>query len=73
MMTLKYLHGDTMPNRIKEIMQKQKITQIDLARMTGINQAELSRIINEKKTVTLPTARKISKALGWGIDHIWPD
>lgn len=60
-------------NRLREIMEKQRITQKDLARMTGIDQGELSRIINEKRAVTLATAKRIAKALYCSIEHIWPD
>ena len=60
-------------NKIKEIMRVRKITQLELSKLTGIDQGELSRIINERKTVTLPTAKRISKALGYSIEYIWPD
>ncbi|MGE4274406.1 MAG: helix-turn-helix transcriptional regulator [Desulfitobacterium sp.] len=62
-----------MANRIKEILQRQGLTQKELAEKTGIDPSELSKIILEKKTVTLPVMKRISKALGWGMDHIWPD
>lgn len=60
-------------NRINEIRKKQKITQVELSKITGIAQSELSQIINEKKTVNIETAKKISKALGYSIEYIWPD
>lgn len=60
-------------NRIKEIIERRGISQTELARMTGIDQGELSKIINERKTVTLPTAKRISKVLGYSMDYIWPD
>jgi plasmid maintenance system antidote protein VapI len=54
-------------------MERRKMTQTELSKLTGIDQGELSRIINEKKTVTLPTAKRISKALGYSVEYIWPD
>lgn len=60
-------------NRINEIRKKQKVTQENLAEMTGIAQSEISLIINEKKTVTIETAKKIARALGYSVEYIWPD
>lgn len=67
------LTGGARMNRIKEIIERRGISQTELARMTGIDQGELSKIINERKTVTLPTAKRISKVLGYSMDYIWPD
>ena len=64
--------GDEM-NRIREVMKKKDITQKDLANAVNIDQGTLSKIINEKKEITLKTARKISDALGFGIDYLWPN
>ncbi len=60
-------------NRIREVMRKKGITQKDLANAVNIDQGTLSKIINEKKEITLKTARKISDALGFGIDYLWPN
>ena len=60
-------------NRIREIMKRKQITQEELSRTTGITQGTLSKIINEKKEITLTTARRISDALGYGVDYIWPN
>ena len=60
-------------NRIKQIRKKQKLRQVELAEMTGIDQGDLSKIENDKKTLTLETAKKISRALGYSIEYIWPD
>lgn len=59
-------------NRLKEIMQRRGITQEELSAMTGISQGALSKIINDKKEITLSTARKISNALTVPIDFLWP-
>ena len=60
-------------NRIKEILKKKCINQTDFAKSIGVDNATFSKIVNEKKEITLPTAKKISNALGWGIDYIWYD
>ena len=60
-------------NRIKQIMKKQGITQKDLEEITGISQGDLSKIIaGKKERLSLATAAKISKALGYSMEHIWP-
>ncbi|MDR3602098.1 MAG: helix-turn-helix transcriptional regulator [Desulfosporosinus sp.] len=60
-------------NRIKQIRKKQKLTQGELAEMAGIDQSDLSKIENDKKSITLDTAKKIARALGYSVEHIWPD
>jgi len=69
---LKHFLGDENVNRIREIMARKDITQKELAATLNIDQGTLSKIINEKKEITLKTARKISDKLGYGIDYIWP-
>lgn len=63
--------GDLM-NRIQEIMDKHDWKQKDLARMTGLDQGDISRYINEKVEISLKNAQKISKAMGCPTDYIWP-
>lgn len=65
--------GDEMVNRIKQIRKKQKLTQQELAEMAEIDQSDLSKIENNKKTITLDTAKKIARALGHSVEYIWPD
>jgi transcriptional regulator with XRE-family HTH domain len=67
------LIGGEIVNRIREIMKRRGITQEELSKMTGISQGTLSKIINEKKEITLTTARKLSDSLGYGVDYIWPN
>ena len=66
--------GDEM-NRVREVMKEKGLTQKDLQAVTGIDQAALSRIINERnrRSITLDTCKRISKALGYPIEYIWPD
>lgn len=60
-------------NKIKQIMKKQGITQVELEEMTGISQGDLSKIIAGKKVrLTLMNAAKISNALGHSVEYIWP-
>jgi len=60
-------------NRIKQIMKKQGITQVDLERMTGIAQPDISEIVlGKKERLTLVNASKIAKALGFSVEYIWP-
>lgn len=65
--------GDGGVNRIREVMKKKGMNQKDLAEKVGIDQGTLSKIINGKKEITLKTARKLSDALGFGIDYLWPN
>jgi len=59
-------------NKIREILKARGLKQEDLQKMTGIDQSTLSKIINGKKEITLTTAKKISSALGYSIEYIWP-
>lgn len=60
-------------NRLREIMLLKRITQERLSEMTGVSRSDISKIINDKKDITLTTAKKIAKAVGKPIDYIWPD
>ena len=60
-------------NRLKQIMRRQGITQVELERITGIAQPDISRIIlGKKEGLTLLNAARIAKALGHSIEYIWP-
>jgi transcriptional regulator with XRE-family HTH domain len=62
-----------MENRIQEILDQKGWTQTKLEEETGIDQGELSKIINKKKKrLSLPVAQKISRALGYSTDHVFP-
>jgi len=60
-------------NRIREVMLLKRISQEELSKRTGIQQSEISRIINDQKDIYLKTAKKIAKALGKSVDYLWPD
>ena len=66
-------YGGEIMNRIKQLRKKQKLTQKELAEMAEIDQSDLSKIENDRKSITLDTAKKISRALGHSIEYIWPD
>jgi len=38
-----------------------------------MDDSTLSKIIHDKKEITLTTAKKFRKILGFGLDYIWPD
>lgn len=54
-------------------MKLKRITQKELAKITGLEQSEISRIMNDQKDIYLKTAKKIARALGKSVDYLWPD
>lgn len=54
-------------------MLLKRISQEELSKRTGIQQSEISRIMNDQKDIYLKTAKKIAKALGKSVDYLWPD
>ena len=52
-----------MENRIKELRQKNNISQSDLAQITGISLEDLIAIENNQIEVSLLDANRITKAL----------
>lgn len=62
-----------MKNRIKEILTEKKMSQHDLAAMTGIDQSNISRIANGRyKRIELDTAARIAMALNRSVEYIFP-
>lgn len=59
--------------RIKELRKTRKLTLVDVAKKTGIDQATLSRIENEVMTGTLESHMKISGALGVNLPALYED
>jgi transcriptional regulator with XRE-family HTH domain len=49
--------------RLKEIREKQKLTQLDLEIQSGINRTEISRIENGQKNIEFLTIVKLAVAL----------
>jgi transcriptional regulator with XRE-family HTH domain len=61
-------------NRIRDAMKEESITQLELEKLTGIDQGTLLKIINNKKTgLHLLTAKRIARALNRTVDYLWPD
>ena len=60
-------------NRIREVLLLKSLKQKDLAKMTGITENDISKIVNDRKEIHLTTAKKIAKALGKSVEYLWPD
>lgn len=59
--------------RIKSLRKERRITLVEVAHKTGIDQATLSRIENGKMTGTLESHMKISEALGIRLPQLYED
>lgn len=56
--------GDNMPPmRLAELRKRKRLTQVELAEMSGVEQATISRIERGSDAVTLRTLRQIADAL----------
>ena len=51
-------------NRLKEILKEKKMTQSELARRSGLNQATISKYVHNKIEMSLVNAYIISRCLG---------
>lgn len=61
-----------MENRLKEIREKQGISQEELAEISGISRTTISELENGKKQVTTNiTLEKIANALGKKVSNIF--
>lgn len=58
-------------NRIKEIRQQRGLRQVDLARMVGVFQSEISEIENGKRKPSVYLAKRIAKALRVSLDDLF--
>lgn len=56
-------------NRLKEMMSKKGIRQIDLVKMTGIHKSTLSLYINGKRIPNQVNLKKLSDALN--VNPLW--
>lgn len=57
--------------RIKEVRKVRGLTLVQVARQTGIDQATLSRIENERMTGTLDSHMRIAEALGLRLPELY--
>ena len=71
---IKFLWGDIMPSvagrRIKEIRERQDISQNRLAKLSGVSQSAISAIESETKSPTLDTIERIAEALHCSVADI---
>ena len=60
-----------MKNRVKELRDKRKITQEELAALIGISRQAIKEIEKEKFDPSLPTAFKMAKLFDLSIEKIF--
>ncbi len=60
-------------NRLRDILQERGIKQTWLADRAGITYQALSDIVREKRTPTLPVAKRIARVLALRVEDIWPE
>ncbi|MHC4526452.1 MAG: helix-turn-helix domain-containing protein [Planctomycetota bacterium] len=54
----------TLGERVKKLMHELGMTQIDLARRSGVSQPMISKIISGERGADISTVEKIARALG---------
>ena len=59
-------------NRLRELMAQRGMTQEALAAAAGLEQPHISKLVTGKRRPSLNTAQKVAKALGVGVDDVWP-
>ena len=59
--------------RIKFLRKQRKVTLVEIARKTGIDQATLSRMENEKMVGTLDSHLRIAQALGLRLPQLYEE
>lgn len=61
---------DSFKKRVKDIMQNKGLKQSDLAKMTGITEATISRYCNGRRTPNIKALVKIAKILNVSTDYL---
>ena len=61
---------DSFKKRVKDIMQNKGLKQSDLAKMTGIAEATISRYCNGRRTPNIKALVKIAKILNVSTDYL---
>lgn len=56
---------------LSKLLKDRRMTQSELSYLTGINKHQLSNYMNDKNTMSLKTARIISKSLKCTIDELY--
>lgn len=59
-----------MENRLKYIMEREKVTASQLAREVGVDKGYLSRFLNGKINISLPKLILIADYLGYDIEFV---
>jgi len=54
---------ETIEERLKRALSESKLTRYQIAKISGLSQAQLSYFINGKRTLTLPAAAQLAEAL----------
>ncbi len=60
-----------MQNRVRDVREEQKITQLELSTMTGVSRRTLSSIEANKSNPSVEVALKISSCLGVSVDKLF--
>lgn len=58
-------------NRIQEILGKRQMTQIELAKLSGLPDASVNRIVKGHQTPSTVTVFKICKALSLPVEKVF--
>lgn len=56
---------------LKSILKQKKISQQELALATGINKQDISNYANDRRVMSLKTAKRISTALNCSMDVLY--
>lgn len=59
--------------QFKKLRKEQKLSQRDVARRSGLTQASISYIENEREDILLSTAQNVAEALGYKIALVKKD
>jgi putative transcriptional regulator len=58
-------------NRIREVRKQRELKQVDLARIVGVFQSEISEIECGKRKPSIYIAKRIARALGVSLDDLF--
>ena len=50
--------------KLREAIVKSKMSRYKISQLSGVSEGQLSLFVNGKRTLTLPVAAKLAKALG---------
>ena len=64
--TISY-HGNMMENRLKDVLEREKVTAYRLCKDLGIDKGELSRFFHGKQHISLKMLERIADHLGYDI------